>query len=68
MSSLGHRWGHTLNSVIFMLLKAVRGEKDKRLVTAKLGQTLCVFGFRINCTINGWMFAASGAAAVLPSR
>lgn len=51
-----------------MLLKAVRGEKDKRLVTAKLGQTLCVFGFRINCTINGWMFAALGAAAVLPSR
>lgn len=42
--------------------------RDKRLGTAKLGQTLCVFGFRINCTINGWMFAALGAAAVLLSR
>lgn len=70
MSNVGYRWGHTLNSCRFLstlLKKAVRAEKRWRWVTAKLGQTLYVFGFHINYIINGWMFASLGAAAVLPS-
>lgn len=56
-----------LSSSFHVVKKGCEGREKMEMVTAKLGQTFCVFGFPINCTINGWMFASFGAAAVLPS-